>query len=132
MNGLAICSSFYNHHIDIFCILFKFEKTFFANSFQDLGNIWCRGLFHVITLVLDFHRYKILSDYLLLQGPVVTDNGNFILDWVFDKAGNWQEINTKLKMIPGMIRIVYNRLLTVVQACLKSALIFIGSDDMIL
>ncbi|XP_053406917.1 ribose-5-phosphate isomerase-like isoform X2 [Mercenaria mercenaria] len=37
------------------------------------------------------------------MGPCVTDNGNFIIDWVFDKNGNWHEINTKLKMIPGVV-----------------------------
>lgn len=35
------------------------------------------------------------------QGPVVTDNCNFILDWKFDGAQNWMEVNTAIKMIPG-------------------------------
>uniref|UniRef100_A0A452IVE8 Ribose-5-phosphate isomerase n=1 Tax=Gopherus agassizii TaxID=38772 RepID=A0A452IVE8_9SAUR len=34
-------------------------------------------------------------------GPVVTDNGNFILDWKFDKVHKWNEVNTAIKMIPG-------------------------------
>lgn len=35
------------------------------------------------------------------QGPVVTDNSNFILDWKFERADNWKEVNTAIKMIPG-------------------------------
>jgi len=37
------------------------------------------------------------------QGPVVTDNGNFLIDWKFDasKKWNWRDVNTKLKLIPG-------------------------------
>lgn len=35
------------------------------------------------------------------QGPVVTDNSNFILDWKFDGAQNWREVNAAIKMIPG-------------------------------
>lgn len=38
---------------------------------------------------------------LLSQGPVVTDNSNFILDWKFDGAQNWREVNGAIKMIPG-------------------------------
>ncbi|NXI23004.1 RPIA isomerase, partial [Sterrhoptilus dennistouni] len=36
-------------------------------------------------------------------GPVVTDNGNFILDWKFDKVHDWHEVNTAIKMIPGVV-----------------------------
>lgn len=39
-------------------------------------------------------------------GPVVTDNGNFILDWVFepkDDKYDWRSINRDIKMIPGVI-----------------------------
>lgn len=35
------------------------------------------------------------------QGPVVTDNSNFLLDWKFEQAQNWKEVNTGIKMIPG-------------------------------
>ncbi|CAF1422696.1 unnamed protein product [Rotaria sordida] len=37
-------------------------------------------------------------------GPVITDNGHFILDWKFDPQVapiNWSNINEKLKMISG-------------------------------
>ncbi|KAL6105904.1 rpia [Pungitius sinensis] len=36
-------------------------------------------------------------------GPVVTDNSNFILDWKFERADNWKEVNTAIKMIPGVV-----------------------------
>lgn len=38
-------------------------------------------------------------------GPCVTDNGNFILDWRFemDFSGQWDAINTKLVLMPGII-----------------------------
>lgn len=49
------------------------------------------------------HRLLVTFTYLhvLLQGPVVTDNSNFILDWKFEHAQNWKEVNTAIKMIPG-------------------------------
>ncbi|XP_007175434.2 ribose-5-phosphate isomerase [Balaenoptera acutorostrata] len=36
-------------------------------------------------------------------GPVVTDNGNFILDWKFDRVHKWSEVNPTIKMIPGVV-----------------------------
>ncbi|XP_063355968.1 ribose-5-phosphate isomerase isoform X3 [Pelmatolapia mariae] len=36
-------------------------------------------------------------------GPVVTDNSNFILDWKFEHAQNWKEVNTAIKMVPGVV-----------------------------
>lgn len=41
--------------------------------------------------------------WVCFQGPVVTDNGNFILDWKFDKVHEWGEVNTAIKMIPGNV-----------------------------
>ena len=34
-------------------------------------------------------------------GPLVTDNGNFIIDWHFDSAMKWEEIGRDLNDIPG-------------------------------
>uniref|UniRef100_A0A8C5PBT7 ribose-5-phosphate isomerase n=1 Tax=Leptobrachium leishanense TaxID=445787 RepID=A0A8C5PBT7_9ANUR len=36
-------------------------------------------------------------------GPVVTDNGNFLLDWRFDQEHNWSAVNTTIKMMPGVV-----------------------------
>ncbi|GCC19949.1 ribose-5-phosphate isomerase [Chiloscyllium punctatum] len=36
-------------------------------------------------------------------GPVVTDNGNFILDWKFNNVSDWRKLNVGIKMIPGVV-----------------------------
>ncbi|XP_044749841.1 ribose-5-phosphate isomerase [Coccinella septempunctata] len=37
-------------------------------------------------------------------GPVVTDNGNFILDWfVFDDKFDWEKTNQQLQQMPGIV-----------------------------
>ncbi|XP_053599755.1 ribose-5-phosphate isomerase [Plodia interpunctella] len=39
-------------------------------------------------------------------GPVVTDNGNFILDWLFTNQDlDWKKVNSAIKMIPGVVEI---------------------------
>ncbi|XP_063530236.1 ribose-5-phosphate isomerase [Cydia strobilella] len=39
-------------------------------------------------------------------GPVVTDNGNFILDWMFTNQDlDWDHVNKTIKMIPGVVEI---------------------------
>lgn len=39
-----------------------------------------------------------------MQGPVITDNGNFILDWHFPQdITSWNEINNEISLIPGVI-----------------------------
>lgn len=39
-----------------------------------------------------------------MQGPVITDNGNFILDWHFPQdLTNWRKINEEISLIPGVI-----------------------------
>jgi ribose 5-phosphate isomerase A len=42
---------------------------------------------------------------LIKKGPVVTDNGNFIIDWKFDTKSkiDWNSINTELLLMPGVI-----------------------------
>jgi ribose 5-phosphate isomerase A len=36
---------------------------------------------------------------------VVTDNGNFLVDWKFDaeKKWDWNEVNMQLNLIPGLL-----------------------------
>ncbi|KAL3265824.1 hypothetical protein HHI36_010020 [Cryptolaemus montrouzieri] len=37
-------------------------------------------------------------------GPVITDNGNFIIDWfVLDPKFNWEKLNTELLLMPGVV-----------------------------
>lgn len=40
----------------------------------------------------------------LCQGPVVTDNSNFILDWKFERVHRWKDVHQAIKMIPGKLR----------------------------
>lgn len=45
-----------------------------------------------------------LNAIFFLQGPVITDNGNFILDWLFPQdIIDWNEINKEITMIPGVV-----------------------------
>ncbi|KAF0993164.1 hypothetical protein HZS_1998 [Henneguya salminicola] len=41
----------------------------------------------------------------MTKGPVVTDNGGFILDLQFDSMikRDWNEENIKIKLIPGVV-----------------------------
>ena len=53
--------------------------------------------------------YCLNSSLLHIQGPVVTDNGGFLIDWCFDgdNSGKWDAINRQIKMIPGNTRFSY-------------------------
>ena len=54
-----------------------------------------------IIFIIFFYLYSLF----FFQGPVVTDNGNFILDWKFpeNKDYNWEKISVDLKLIPGVV-----------------------------
>ncbi|CAG2120927.1 unnamed protein product, partial [Medioppia subpectinata] len=87
----------------------------------DLGQKWTKGLpIEVIPMaykvVIDkieksFKGTAVLRMAKAKAGPVVTDNGNFIIDWIFPaKVGNekrdikyWSELNTNIKMITGVV-----------------------------
>ncbi|XP_025968550.2 ribose-5-phosphate isomerase [Dromaius novaehollandiae] len=80
---------------------------------ESLGEQWKRGIpIEVIpmayvpvtrTLTKNFGGAAELRMAVSKAGPVVTDNGNFILDWKFDKVHKWSEVNTAIKMIPGVV-----------------------------
>jgi len=55
----------------------------------------------IVLLQLEFKCAVIIL--LRLKGPLVTDNGNFIIDWKFsaDKVWDWTATSIQLKMIPG-------------------------------
>ena len=43
----------------------------------------------------------------------MTDNGNFILDWVFDEcSSDWSATHTTLKLIPGEWRKILSQLVS--------------------
>eukprot|EP00066_Takifugu_rubripes_P026865 XP_011616131.1 PREDICTED: ribose-5-phosphate isomerase [Takifugu rubripes] len=78
-----------------------------------LGQQWKKGvpievipMAHVPvgrTIVRRFGGVANLRMAVSKAGPVVTDNCNFILDWKFDGARDWTEVNTAIKMIPGVV-----------------------------
>lgn len=37
------------------------------------------------------------------MGPVVTDHGNFIVDWKFERSLKWKEVDAQLHLIPGIV-----------------------------
>nr|ACO08871.1 Ribose-5-phosphate isomerase [Osmerus mordax] len=55
------------------------------------------------TIAQRFGGEAVLRMAVSKAGPVVTDNSNFILDWKFEHAQNWKEVNTAIKMIPGVV-----------------------------
>ncbi|RXM29637.1 Ribose-5-phosphate isomerase [Acipenser ruthenus] len=78
-----------------------------------LGEQWKKGVpIEVIpmayvpvtrTIARRFGGVVVLRMAVSKAGPVVTDNGNFILDWKFDQVHDWKSVNTAIKMIPGVV-----------------------------
>lgn len=80
-----------------------------------LGEQWTKGIpIEVIPMSYKLVQKKIeaalggsaeLRMAKAKAGPLVTDNSNFILDWKFtpSASNNWTEINTTIKLIPGVV-----------------------------
>ncbi|KAG6923756.1 ribose 5-phosphate isomerase A, partial [Chelydra serpentina] len=85
----------------------------YRKNSKNLGEQWKKGIpIEVIpmayvpvtrALARKFGGVAELRMAVRKAGPVVTDNGNFILDWKFDKVHKWNEVNTAIKMIPGVV-----------------------------
>ncbi|KAG5265471.1 hypothetical protein AALO_G00242850 [Alosa alosa] len=85
----------------------------FRKDSKSLGQQWKKGVpIEVIpmayvpvsrTLAKRFGGEAVLRMAVSKAGPVVTDNSNFILDWKFEHSQNWKEVNTAIKMIPGVV-----------------------------
>ncbi|KAB0360834.1 hypothetical protein FD754_004990, partial [Muntiacus muntjak] len=85
----------------------------FRKDSKNLGDQWHKGIpIEVIpmayvpvsrTVTQKFGGAIELRMAVNKAGPVVTDNGNFILDWKFDRVHKWSEVNTAIKMIPGVV-----------------------------
>jgi len=60
---------------------------------------------HLKTRMADLTEEVVLRRAVAKAGPVVTDNGNFILDWQFrtDVTMDWGAVDTRLHMIPGVV-----------------------------
>ncbi|XP_054016577.1 ribose-5-phosphate isomerase [Hylaeus anthracinus] len=94
---------------DQFVIIADYTK----NS-QKLGEQYKKGIpIEVVPMAYIAIQKRIEESYggnvqirmaLAKAGPVITDNGNFILDWHFpQELSNWNKINTDISMIPGVI-----------------------------
>ncbi|GAB6023173.1 hypothetical protein CHUAL_007998 [Chamberlinius hualienensis] len=79
---------------------------------KHLGTNWTKGVpIEVIPMAYVPVMQKLsalggtpaLRMAVMKAGPVVTDNGNFIIDWKFNDISNWNETNQAIKMIPGVV-----------------------------
>ncbi|XP_051898429.1 ribose-5-phosphate isomerase [Pristis pectinata] len=80
---------------------------------KNLGEKWKKGVpIEVIPMAYVPVTRAIVAKYggnvelrmaVSKAGPVVTDNGNFILDWKFGTISNWKDVNVGIKMIPGVV-----------------------------
>ena len=82
---------------------------------DSLGDSWNRGIpIEVVPMAYIPIKQRIEGEFggdVILRiaeqkfGPLVTDNGNFILDWKFpkDKEWDWNLINWRITMMPGVV-----------------------------
>ncbi|KOC62635.1 Ribose-5-phosphate isomerase [Habropoda laboriosa] len=86
----------------------------YTKSSQQLGEKYKKGIpIEVIPMAYVAIQKRIKGNYggniqvrmaLAKAGPVITDNGNFILDWHFPQGlTNWNKINIEISMIPGVV-----------------------------
>jgi len=89
----------------------------FTKDSEHLGQRWSKGVpIEVIpmayipiinSLETEFGGKVVLRMAKSKAGPVVTDNGNFIVDWIFEEPKSfndrWPEVNTFIKMLPGVV-----------------------------
>nr|CAG4638620.1 EOG090X0ACL [Cyclestheria hislopi] len=86
----------------------------YRKASKSLGEQWLKGIpIEVIPSAYRAVQHKIvrtLGGELNLRmsgsskaGPVVTDNGNFLLDWKFPMSMDWKDIEVQLNMIPGVV-----------------------------
>lgn len=60
-------------------------------------------------------KLKLCVFLFLKKGPVVTDNGNFILDWKFKEKADWKLIDQKITCFPGnFVMAGFNEIVTVI------------------
>ncbi|CAK8688836.1 unnamed protein product [Clavelina lepadiformis] len=93
-------------------------KTFivigdYTKDSSELGDRWKRGVpIEVIPMAripVAAHIEKKLGGNAELRmakskmGPLVTDNGNFILDWKFNGSHDWASVHKFIKLIPGVV-----------------------------
>nr|CAG4634953.1 EOG090X0ACL [Alona affinis] len=88
----------------------------FRKASKNLGEQWTKGI-PIEVIPGAYHAIKNRIEKTLggkselrmsgasKAGPVVTDNGNFILDWKFEASSiiSWKDIEVSLNMIPGVV-----------------------------
>lgn len=95
------------------------EKLFIVADFRKdstkLGQNWKKGVpIEIVPMAWKPVKTKIESRFggdaalrmaVNKAGPVVTDNGNFLLDWHFDveSTTKWAEVDKQLQCIPGIV-----------------------------
>lgn len=86
----------------------------YTKDAKKLGDRYKKGIpIEVVPMAYVPIKMKIEAEYggkvklrkaIAKAGPVVTDNGNFILDWLFtDQDADWEKVNQELTMIPGVV-----------------------------
>jgi len=80
---------------------------------KELGEQWKKGVpievlplaYRCVQIEIEkrFGGKAIVRQAKAKAGPLVTDNGNFIIDWHFDTALKWEEIGRDLNDIPGVV-----------------------------
>ncbi|XP_039745841.1 ribose-5-phosphate isomerase [Pararge aegeria] len=86
----------------------------YTKDSKKLGDQYKKGIpIEVIPMAYVPIKNKVISMFggqiklrnaIAKAGPVVTDNGNFILDWIFsDQDLDWEVVNKSIKMIPGVV-----------------------------
>lgn len=87
----------------------------FNKKANTLGERWKKGLpIEVIPMSYLVVKHRIESCFggeanirmaIAKAGPLVTDNGNFILDWKFpvEQKIDWQSVNSTINNIPGVV-----------------------------
>lgn len=86
-----------------------------ADSTKDANNLgekWKKGVpvevipmaYRPVSLKLESLGYKpVLRMAKAKAGPLVTDNGNFIIDFTFDDVADWKSVNDQIISIPGVV-----------------------------
>ena len=79
---------------------------------QNLGEQWLKGIpIEVIPMayvpvsrkLIEYNLEPVLRMAKSKAGPVVTDNGNFIIDAKFVAPHSWKELDIKLCSTPGIV-----------------------------
>lgn len=88
-----------------------------------LGDNWKKGIpIEVLPMAFNAVRHQLskrfsakLDDFELRiaerkAGPIITDNGNFVIDWKFDPnktseftSSDWNDLSNKIRLIPGVV-----------------------------